>query len=55
MAKTDLVEVLQQDIKDLGGILLYQEYGLNAQQVKNLSRGIVMNLEDHLEELIGQI
>lgn len=52
MSKFELLELLQQDIKDIKGLIKFDEYGMNKEDMKKLARGIIGNLEDHFEELI---
>lgn len=54
MSKIELAELLQQDINELKGVLIYEAYGLTKEQAKIQARGIIANLEDHLEELIEE-
>lgn len=55
MSKIGLAELLQQDINELKGILIYDSYGgLTKRQAKIQAKAIIANLEDHLEELIGE-
>lgn len=52
MSKINVLELLQQDIEDIKGIMGYEEYGLSKGLIKKQIRAIVLNLQDHLEELI---
>jgi len=52
MSKIILAELLQQDIEDLKGVIQYKKYGLTHEQAQLHARGILANLEEHLEELI---
>lgn len=54
MSKLILAEALRQDIKDLEGILAYEEYGLDKEKAKILARGILINLSDNIEEFLNQ-
>ncbi|MDD3435602.1 MAG: hypothetical protein PHC64_00465 [Candidatus Gastranaerophilales bacterium] len=55
MSKFSLAEALQQDIEDLKGIFNYEFYGLTREQAKLQTRAVIINLEDHLEELISNM
>ncbi len=50
MSKITIAELLQQDIEDLKELLFSQD--LNKELSKKLAKGIIANLEDHLESLI---
>ena len=52
MLKINVLELLQQDIEDLKGVMNYKEYGLTELSIKNQARAIILNLQDHLDELI---
>lgn len=52
MSRFDLLELIQQDIKDIKGLIKFDEYGMNQEDMKKLSKGIILNLEDHFEEFI---
>lgn len=52
MSKINLLELLQQDIEDIKGLIDYEKYGLTKESMKNQARAIISNLQDHLEELI---
>lgn len=52
MPKISLFDLLQQDIRDLNGLVKYKEYGLNENAMKKQARGIILNLQEHLEEFI---
>ena len=45
---------MQQDINDLKGGFNYEVYGLSKEQAQRQAKGIISNLEDHLEELLGE-
>lgn len=51
MSKIELAESLQQDINELKGILVYNNYELTKEQATLQARAILSNLEDHLAEL----
>lgn len=53
MSKIALAELLQQDINDLKGFLDYEKYGLTHDEAKIQAKGIMANLESHIEELIS--
>ena len=52
MSKINNLELLQQDINDLKELIFYNKDGLSKEQSENLAKGIVANLEDHLQEFI---
>ena len=52
MSKIELLELLQQDIEDIKGIIDYQEYGITIESMKKQARGVILNLQEHLEEFI---
>lgn len=54
MTKIELAELLQQDLNDLKGVFNYENYGLTIEQAKLQARGIMKNLEEHIEELIRE-
>jgi len=50
--KLSILSSLQQDIEDLKGLINYEKDGLTEQVMKNQARAIILNLEEHFEELI---
>lgn len=52
MTKIELLELLQQDIEDIKGLLESEKYGLTKLMLKNQARAIILNLQEHLEEFI---
>lgn len=52
MSRIELLELLQQDIEDIKGIINYEKYGLKKNIVQKQARGIILNLQEHLEEFI---
>ena len=52
MSKIEILELLQQDINDLNGIINYDEYVITKEAMKKHARGILLNLEEHLEQFI---
>lgn len=52
MSKFELLDLIQQDIKDIKGLIKFDEYGMNQEDMKKLARGIIANLEDHFEDFI---
>ena len=52
MSRFELLELIQQDIKDIKGLIKFDEYGINQDDMKKLARGIIGNLEDHFEDFI---
>lgn len=55
MVGFEILEVLQQNIKDLKSLLMDENLPLTGKERKRLERGLVLNLEDHLQELISKI
>lgn len=54
MSKIELLELLQQDIEDIKGLIDYDKYGLTKAKMKNQARGIILNLQEHLEKFISE-
>lgn len=52
MSKIALLDLLQQDIEDMEGLINYDKYGLTKAEMRKQARGIIMNLREHLEEFI---
>lgn len=52
MSKIELLELLQQDIEDIKGLINYEKTGLTKNLAQNQARGIILNLQEHLEEFI---
>lgn len=52
MSRFDLLELLQQDIKDIKSLIKFDEYGMSQEDMKKLAKGIIGNLEDHFEDFI---
>lgn len=52
MSKIELLELLQQDIEDVKGLINYEKYGLTEEIMKNQARAIILNLQEHLEQFI---
>jgi hypothetical protein len=52
MSRFELLELIQQDIKDIKSLIKFDEYGMNQEEMKTMSRGIILNLEDHFEDFI---
>jgi hypothetical protein len=52
MSRYDLLELLQQDIKDIKSLIKFDEYGMSKEEMKTMARGIILNLEEHLEDFI---
>lgn len=52
MSKIEVLNLLQQDIEDIKGLIEYDKYGMAKELMKRQARGIILNLQDHLEELI---
>lgn len=52
MSTFDLMELLQQDIKDIKGLIKSDEYGMEKDEMKKMARGIILNLEEHLDDFV---
>lgn len=52
MSKIQILDLLQQDIEDIKGLIQYDKYGLTKAKMKKQAHGIIINLEEHLEEFI---
>ncbi len=52
MSKLELLELLQQGIKDVKGLINYKKLGLTEEEMKKQAREIILNLQEHLEELV---
>ena len=52
MSKINLSELLKQDIEDLKGLINYEKYGLTDEITKIQAKAILLNLQDHFEEII---
>jgi hypothetical protein len=52
MSKIELLDLLQQDVEDIKGLINYKEFGLSEEKMKTQARGIILNLQEHLEELV---
>lgn len=50
MSKINLTDLLQQDIEDLKALINFKRLGLTDKEMKKQARGIILNLQDHLEE-----
>lgn len=51
MSKIELMDLLQQDIEDIKGLVDYDKYGMTKESMKKQARGIMLNLQEHLEKL----
>ena len=51
MSKIELMDLLQQDIEDIKGLVNYDKYGMSKDTMKKQARGIILNLQEHLEKL----
>lgn len=49
MSKIELIELLQQDIKDINGLFEYEKHKFTKVKTRKLAKGIIANLENHLE------
>ncbi len=49
-----IFELLQKDIEDIKGLIIYEKDGVTEEVMKNQARGIIINLQEHLEELKPQ-
>ena len=52
MSKISLSELIEQDIKDLKGLLKCEKYNLSEELLGTQTRAILFNLQDHLKEFI---
>lgn len=52
MSKFELLKLLQEDIRDIKGLINFNENGLTIEEMKKIGEGIIGNLENHLEEFI---
>ena len=52
MSKFELMDLLQEDIRDIKGLVNFDENGLTIEEMKKIAEGIIGNLEDRLEEFI---
>lgn len=52
MLKLELLDLLQQDIIDIKGLINYDKYGMSKENMKKQARGIIKNLAEHLEEFV---
>lgn len=52
MSKINLLDLLQQDLEDMKGLMNYEKYGLTKSAMRSQARAIILNLQDHLEEFI---
>jgi len=52
MSRFELLELLQQDIRDIKSLIKFDEYGMKTEEMKTMARGIILNFEDHFEEFI---
>lgn len=51
--RINVFEQLQQDIEDIKGLITYEKDGVTEEVMKNQARAIIINLKEHLEELIN--
>lgn len=52
MSKIELLELLQQDIEDIKGLIEYERCENTNDIMKTQARGILSNLQEHLTDLI---
>lgn len=52
MSRFDLLELIQQDIQEIKSLFSYEKHRLTKIETRRLAKGIIANLEDHLEEYI---
>lgn len=50
--KLSILSSLQQDIEDLKGLTNYEKDGLTEEVMKKQARAILLNIEDHFDELL---
>lgn len=55
MFKITILDLLQQDIEDVKGIIDYEKYEMKKSLVRKQARAILLNLQDHLEEFVENI
>lgn len=55
MVKLELLEILQQDVEDIKGLVNYDDYGMTIGEMKKQSKGIISNLQNHLNELVQNL
>ncbi len=53
MPKSYIIESLQEDIKDLDGLVNYSKYNTSHDLLKNQAKAILSNIQEHLTELIN--
>ncbi len=53
MQKSYILELLQEDIRDLNGLIGYAKYNINHDILKDQTKAILLNLQEHLTELIN--
>lgn len=54
MSKINILDLLQQDIEDVKGLIEYDKYGMCQKDMKKQARGILLNLQEHLEDFIQE-
>lgn len=54
MPQISIFELLQQDIEDIKGLITYQNDGITKEVMKNQARGIILNVKEHIEELVEE-
>lgn len=52
MSRFKLLDLIQKDIEEIKKLFEYEKHRLTKDKIRNLARGIIGNLEDHLEDLI---
>lgn len=50
--RINIFEQLRQDIEDIKGLITYEKDGITDEVMKRQARAIILNLQEHLEELI---
>ena len=54
MSKIELLNLLQQDVEDIKRLIEYDRYGLTKENMKKQARGIILNLQEHLEQFVQE-
>jgi hypothetical protein len=52
MSRFELLELIQKDIEEIKSLFKYETHRLTKIRMRRLAKGIILNLEDHLEEFI---
>ncbi len=52
MKNNDLKKLLEQDVADIKGLIIYEGDDLTDETAKIQARAIILNLKEHLEEFL---